>query len=74
MLEELATEALATEVVASCVLTLPNELIVVNEVDVPTQLTTKELNKLEKLSFTFSFAKNMLNKSVLVSTTNGSSD
>ena len=51
MLEELATEALATEVVASCVLTFPSEFIVVNEVDVPTQLTTKELKRLEKLSF-----------------------
>ena len=72
--EELATDALATEVIACCVLTWPKELIVVKDVDVPTQLTTKELNKLEKLSFTFSFAKNMLNRSVLVSTTNGSSD
>ena len=74
ILEELPTEALETEVVACCVLTSPRELIAVNEVDVPTQLTTKELKRLEKLSFTFSFAKKMLNRLVLVSTTSGSSD
>ena len=74
MLEELPTEALVTEVIDFCVLTSPRELIAVNDVDVPTQLTTKELNKLEKLSFTFSFAKKILNKLVLVSTTSGSSD
>ena len=43
MLEELATDALATDVIACCVLTSPNELIAVNEVDVPTQLTTRDL-------------------------------
>ena len=74
MLEELATDALATDVIACCVLTSPNELIAVNEVDVPTQLTTNELNRLEKLSFTFSFARKILYKSVLVSTTTGSID
>ena len=72
-MEELATDALATDVIACCVLTSPNELIVVKEDDVPTQLTTNELKRLEKLSFTFSFAKNILNRSVFVSTTNGSS-
>jgi len=60
-------------VIACCELFSPRELIVVKEDDVPTQLTTNELKRLEKLSFTFSFARKMLNKSVLVSTTNGSS-
>ena len=73
MLEELPTDADATEVAALWELTSPRELIVVNEEDAPTQLTTKELCKLDKLSFTFSFAKKILNKSVFVSTTTGSS-
>ena len=72
ILEELPTDALWTDVLATCVLTLPNELIAVNDDVAPTQLITNELCKLEKLSFTLSFAKNILNRSVFVSTTTGS--
>ena len=68
MLDVLPTDALCTDVLATCVFTSPNELIVVKEEVAPTQLTTNELCKLEKLSFTLSFARNILNRSVLVST------
>ena len=70
--EELPTDAEATLVFATSEFTSPRELIDVNELDAPTQLTTKELCKLDKLSFTSSFAKKMLNRSVFVSTTTGS--
>ena len=59
MLEELPTEALCTDVSAICELTPPRELIAVNDDEAPTQLITNELCKLEKLSFTLSFAKNI---------------
>ena len=72
MLEELPTDALCTDVLATCVFTSPNELIAVNDEEAPTQLITNELCKLEKLSLTLSFARNILNKSVFVSTTTGS--
>ena len=72
MLELLPTEALCTDVSAICELTPPRELIAVNDDEAPTQLITNELCKLEKLSFTLSFAKNILKRSVLVSTTTGS--
>ena len=72
MLEELPTFALSTDAFAAREDTSPKELIEVKLEDVPTQLTTKELKRLEKLSTTDSFAKKILNKLVLVSTTRGS--
>ena len=52
----------------------PKEVIEVKLLEVPTQFTTKELNKLEKLSTTDSFAKKILKRLVFVSTTIGSTD
>ena len=72
ILEELDTEAKLIDDWASCVLTPPKELIELNDGAVPTQLTTNELCKLEKLSLISSLARKIVYKLVFVSTTNGS--
>ena len=72
MLEELPTEADLTEDLAFDVLVSPRELIDVNDGDVPTQFTTNELCRLEKLSLALSLAIKISNRLVFVSTTSGS--
>ena len=74
MFEELEIEALLTEDWDSKELICPRELIDVNDGEDPTQLTTKELYKLEKLSLTSCLAIKILYRSVFVSTTRGSTD
>ena len=74
ILDVLPTDAVCTDVLAICEFTPPRELMLVNDEEAPTQFTINELWILEKLSFTFSFAKKILNRSVFVSTTTGSID
>ena len=53
ILDVLPTDAVCTDVLATCVFTSPNELIAVKDEVAPTQLITKELCKLENFLLHF---------------------